>query len=97
MATEIEITSSLTSELNSLHCLNLAERPDIKCGSGLPTAELGGCKLVIVGGLHTAKISALSRHSGSMEYIPLPGQPLNADTVTNLEEKIGLYTLQCRG
>ena len=93
MATEIEITSSLTSELNSLHCLNFAERPDIKRGSGLPTPELGGCKLVIVGGSHTAKISALSRHSGSMEYIPLPGQPLSADTVTNLEEKIGLYSL----
>ena len=93
MATEIEITSSLTAELNSPHWLNLAERPDIKHGSSLPTAELGGCKLVMVGGLHTAKISALSRHSGSAEYIPLPGQPLSSDTVTNLEEKIGLYSL----
>ena len=47
----------------------------------------------MVGGLHTAKISALSRHSGSAEYIPLPGQPLSSDTVTNLEEKIRLYSL----
>ena len=91
LATEIEITSSLTTEPNSLHCLNLAERPNIKRGSGLPTAELGGCKLIMVGSSHTAKISALSRHSGSREYIPLPGHLLSADMVTNLEEKIRLY------
>ena len=39
------------------------------------------------------KISALSRHSGSTEYIPLPGQPLSADAVSNLEEKVTLYNL----
>ena len=84
----MEIASCLTAELNYLYCLNLAKR-----GSGLPTAELGGCKLVMIGGSHTAKISALSRHSGTTEYIPLPGQPLSSDTVTNLEEKMGLYNL----
>ena len=89
----MEIASCLTAELNYLYCLNLAEKPDIKRGSGLPTAELGGCKLVMIGGSHTAKISALSRHSGTTEYIPLPGQPLSGDTVTNLEEKMGLYNL----
>ena len=47
----------------------------------------------MIGGLHTAKILALSRHSRSTEYIPLPGQPLSSDTVTNLEEKMGLYNL----
>ena len=47
----------------------------------------------MIGGSHTAKISALSRHSGTTEYIPLPGQPLSSDTVTNLEEKMGLYNL----
>ena len=45
------------------------------------------------GGSHIAKISALSRHSRSTDYIPLPGQPLSANTVTNLEEKIALYNL----
>ena len=47
----------------------------------------------MISGSHTAKILALSRHSGTTEYIPLPGQPLSSDTVTNLEEKMGLYNL----
>ena len=93
LATESEITDSLTKELNSLYCLNLSEKVEIKCSSGLPTAGLGGCKLVMIGGSHTAKISALSRHSGSTEYIPLPGQPLSADTVSNMEEKVTLDNL----
>ena len=63
LATEVEITK----ELNSLHSLNLTERPEIKHDSGLPTAGLGGCKLVMVGASNIAKIVALTRHSGSTE------------------------------
>ena len=73
IATEREITSSLVSELNNLHCLNLTEQPEVKRDSGLLTPGLGGCKLVMVGASHTAKITALTRHSGTTEYIPLPG------------------------
>ena len=47
----------------------------------------------MVGSSQTAKISALSRHSRSTEYIPLPRQPLRSNTVANLEEKIALYSL----
>ena len=72
-ATEREITASLVSELNNLHSLNLTEQPEVKRDSSLPTPGLGGCKLVMVGASHTAKIMALTRHSGTTEYIPLPG------------------------
>ena len=92
-ATESVIIESLISELNSLHCLNLSEKPEVKRDSGLPKAGLGGCKLVMMGGSHTAKIAALTRHSGTTEYIQLPGQLLSAEFVGNLEEKVGLLNL----
>ena len=87
LTTELEITASLVSELNTLHCPNLTEHPKIKRDSGLPTAGLGGCKLVMVGASQTAKIAALNRHSGTTEYIPLPGQLLSTESVRSLELK----------
>ena len=50
LATEAAITESLIAELNSLHCLNLSEKPEVKRDSGLPKTGLGGCKLVMMGG-----------------------------------------------
>ena len=51
LATEVEITK----ELNSLHCLNLTERPEIKHDSGLPTAGLGGVQASHGGGVKHCK------------------------------------------
>ena len=79
LANEVEITVSLIKELNSLHCLNLTELPEIKCNCGHPTAGLGGCKLVLVGASHTAKIAALTRHNGSTEE----GDTLSIDLYSN--------------
>ena len=93
LETECEITASLVSELNNLHCLNLTEQPEIKRDSGLPTAGLGGCKLVMVVASPTAKIAALNRHSGTTEYILLPGQLLSAESVSSLKEKISSINL----
>ena len=42
----------------------------------------------MVGGSHTSKIAALTRHSGTTEYIQLPGQLLSTESVVNLEEKV---------
>ena len=56
LASEVEVTVSLISELSSLHCLNLSQKPEIKRNSGLPTAGLGGCKLVMMGGLTLTKL-----------------------------------------
>ena len=42
LATEVLITESLIVELNSLHCLNLSEKPEVKRDSGLPKTGLGG-------------------------------------------------------
>ena len=47
----------------------------------------------MLGGSHTAKIAALTRHSGTTEYIQLPGQLLRTDFVGNLEEKVALLNL----
>ena len=47
----------------------------------------------MMGGSNTAKITALTRHSGTTEYIQLPGQLLSAEFVGNLEEKVGLLKL----
>ena len=93
LETEEVITDSLLKELNVLHCLNLPEKPDTKRGSGLPTAGLGGGRLILVGGSHTSKIAALVGHSGITEYIPLPGQPLSSDAADSLEEKISSLDL----
>ena len=93
LATEVVITESLIAELNSLHCLNLSEKPEVKRDSGLPKTGLGGCKLVMLGGSHTTKIAALTRHSGTTEYIQLPGQLLSTEFVGNIEEKVGLLNL----
>ena len=93
LSSEIGITASLVAELNTLHCLNLSEEPEIKRDSGLPTAGLGGCKLVMLGGSHTSKIAALTRHSGTTEYIQLPGQLLSTESVVNLDEKIASLNL----
>ena len=93
IATEREITASLVSKLNNLHCLNLTEQLEIKRDSGLLTAGLGGCKLVMVGASHTAKIAALTRHSGTTEYIPLPGQLLSAESISSLEDKLTALSL----
>ena len=93
IATEREITASLVSELNILHCLNLTKQPEVKRDSSLPTAGLGGCKLVMVGASHTGKIAALTRHSGMTEYVPLPGQLLSAESVSSLEDKLTALSL----
>ena len=45
------------------------------------------------GGSHTDKIAALTRHSGTTEYIQLPSQLLSTESVGTLEEKIGNLNL----
>ena len=47
----------------------------------------------MVGAFHTTKIAALTRHSGTTEYIPHPGLLLSAKSVSSLEEKIGSLNL----
>ena len=42
LASEVDITVSLITELNTLHCLNLSEKPEIKRDSGLQQLGWGG-------------------------------------------------------
>ena len=74
IATELEITASLVSELNTLHCLNLTERPEVKRDRGLPTAGLGGCKLVLgEGDILYLDLYSNTVYMGSDEFgMPVP-------------------------
>ena len=66
------IVHQLISELNSLHCLNLCKKPELKRGMCLPTHEHGLSRLVFVGASHAGKMATLLGLCDQVVYLPLP-------------------------
>ena len=82
------VIHKLVSELNSLHCLGLGEKPNLARGVCLPTREHGSSRLVLFGASHTAKIAALIRPSELVTYLPLPAQTLPPGSVAAVNLKV---------
>ena len=71
---EQTIVCQLITELKSLHCLKLSEKPDLKRGMCLPTLEHGLRKLVLLGASHASKMATLLGLDDQVSYLSLPAQ-----------------------
>ena len=76
------IVHQLISELNTLHCLNLSEKPELKSGVCFPACEHGLSRLVFGGASHTGKMATLLGLSDQVLYLPLPAQTAPKSSVT---------------
>ena len=81
------IVHQLISELNTLHCLNLGKKPELKRSVCLPTCEHGLSRLVFVGASHTGKMATLLGLSDQVLYLPLPAQTAPKSSVDCIVEK----------
>ena len=85
---EQTIVCQLIADLNSLHCLKLSDKPDLKRGMCLPTCEHGLRKLVLVGASHTSKMATLLGLDDQVSYLSLPAQTAQKACVDNIVAKL---------
>ena len=80
---ESAIVGGIVRELNDCYCLNLPAKPALCRRNGTPLDEPVIKKLVMIGGLHTSRLSALVLASIATTCFKLPNQ-----SQTNAESKI---------
>ena len=80
---EAAIVGGLIRELNDCYCLSMPPTPALCRGKGSPLDEPEFKKLIMVGGSHTSRISALVSASIETICFKLPNQ-----SQTNAEQKI---------
>ena len=90
---EQQIVHQLLTELNSLHCLTLSEKPELKRGVCLPTREQGLSRLVFIGASHTGRMAALLGLGEQVLYLSLPIQTELKASVDNIAEKLSDMSL----
>ena len=64
----------LVGKLNDCYCFNLPSRPILCCGNGSPLDEPEFKNLIMVGGTHTSRLSALVSASIETHCFKLPNQ-----------------------
>ena len=74
--------------LNSLLCLNLCEKPELKCSVGFQTHEHGLSRLVFVGASHAGKMATLLGLIDQVVYLSLPAQTAPKPSVESIAEKL---------
>ena len=74
--------------LNSLLCLNLCEKPELKCSVGFQTHEHGLSRLVFVGASHAGKMATLLGLIDQVVYLSLPAQTAPKPSVEGIAEKL---------
>ena len=80
---ESAIVGGIVRELNDCYCLNLPANPALCRRNGSPLDKPEIKKLVMIGGLHTSRLSALVSASIETTCFKLPNQ-----SQTNAESKI---------
>ena len=88
---EAAIVGGLIRELNDCYCLSLPPNPALCCGNGSPLDKPEIKKLIMVGGSHTSRLSALVSASFETICFKLPNQ-----SQTNAEQKILLWLVSCQ-
>ena len=76
------------ADLNSLHCLKLSDKPDLKCAMCLPTREHGLRKLVLVVVSHSSKMATPLGLDDQVSYLSLPAQTAQKACVDNIVAKL---------
>ena len=95
--TETRIITNLKRELNDCYCLNLPVSPSLLHGSESPLLEHGKGWLVLVGALHTSRMSALLSASLETKLLKLLGQSQTKDVVSEILATITEMNLQKGG
>ena len=95
--TETRIITNPKRELNDCYCLNLPVSPSLLHGSESPLLEHGKGWLVLVGALHTSRMSALLSASLETKLLKLLGQSQTKDVVSEILATITEMNLQKGG